>query len=105
MISQGRFYSIGEVSRLTEVPSHILRYWEKHFRSLKPGRDHRGHRLYTSRNIATITKIKNLLYKEGYRLKGVKRHLRQVHQPEKNIQRLIDFLRQLVRELKEIEKC
>ncbi len=101
---EGKFYTIGEISTLTEVPAHILRYWEKEFSFLRPLRDHRGHRLYTTRDVAKINQIKELVYQEGYRLRGVKRRLRQQY-PKKQVQSIVGFLRQILKELKEMEKC
>ncbi|HOL66172.1 MAG TPA: MerR family transcriptional regulator [bacterium] len=102
---QGKFYRIGEVSAMTEIPAHILRYWEKEFSFLKPVRDHRGHRLYTEQHLARINQIKELVYREGYRLQGAKRHFRNGRSHTREIQSFIAFLRQVLRELKEIVRC
>ena len=31
------YYSIGEVSKITELKQYVLRYWETEFNILKPG--------------------------------------------------------------------
>ncbi len=66
--SNKSYYSIGEVSRITGVPSYLLRYWEKFFNELNPGRDTRDNRRYTNKDIALVLTIKGLVYEQGYKL-------------------------------------
>ena len=40
-----RYFTIGEVSELCDVKSHVLRYWEQEFPSLSPVK-RRGNRRY-----------------------------------------------------------
>ena len=42
------YYSITEVSELTEVKPHVLRYWETEFKALKPKKNRAGNRTYRS---------------------------------------------------------
>ena len=105
MEQEKTFFSIGEVSNITEIPTHIIRYWEKELKSFKPLRDKRGHRIFTKKEIAKVTQLKQLIYQEGYRLKGAKKKLRSASGKEKNrSDELIKFLKNLVKKLKEIEK-
>jgi DNA-binding transcriptional MerR regulator len=72
------YYKIGEVSRKTGVASHTIRYWEKEFSFLlKPNRNSRGQRLYTEKDLESVTRLKDLLYRHGYRVAAVKRLLHQ----------------------------
>jgi DNA-binding transcriptional MerR regulator len=66
--SSKSYYSIGEVSRIAGVPAYLLRYWEDFFTELVPGRDTRGNRRYTNRDIAMVLNIKELVYEKGYKL-------------------------------------
>lgn len=66
------FYKIGEVSRLTEVPAYILRYWETEFEVLHPQKSRSGQRLYRKKDLETILEIKQLLYQEGFTIAGAK---------------------------------
>lgn len=66
--SNKSYYSIGEVSRITGVPSYLLRYWEKFFSELNPARDTRDNRRYTNKDIALVLTIKGLVYEQGYKL-------------------------------------
>lgn len=68
------FYKIGEVSRLTRLPSYVLRFWESQFAFLKPKKSRGNQRLYVQRDIETVLQIKRMLYDEGHTLEGVKRY-------------------------------
>ncbi len=66
--SNKSYYSIGEVSKITGVPAYLLRYWERFFNELNPGRDTRDNRRYTNKDIAMVLTIKGLVYEKGYKL-------------------------------------
>ncbi|HSQ41144.1 MAG TPA: MerR family transcriptional regulator [Fibrobacteraceae bacterium] len=69
--------SIGDVSRILEVPSHTLRFWEKEFGFfLSPARTDGRQRRYGEKDIQHLDRIKNLLRTEGYSIAGAKRLLR-----------------------------
>ena len=74
-IEDKKFFSIGEVEKITGVKQHTLRYWESAFRILRPARRTTGQRKYTKEDIAHIEKIKDLLYKKGYTVLGAKKTL------------------------------
>jgi DNA-binding transcriptional MerR regulator len=76
------YYTIGEVSELTEVKPHVLRYWESEFPSLRPRKDRSGSRRYRRRDIEEILTIKSLLYEEGYRIAGARQVLDQRRKPQ-----------------------
>jgi len=71
------YFSIREVSQLTQVKSYIIRYWESQFGILRPARRESGQRKFTQRDIDTIQRIKTLLYDKGYTISGAKRFLKQ----------------------------
>ena len=70
------YFSIGEVSAMTSVPQHVLRYWEDEFPSLKPPKRKSGSRAYRQQDIEKVRLIKRLLYSEGYTIKGARKRLR-----------------------------
>lgn len=73
MLSKGikkLYYSIREVSELTGIESHVLRFWEKEFSQLNPRRGRSGNRTYTERNIKVVLAIKDLLYTQKYTIQG-----------------------------------
>ncbi|HOX26357.1 MAG TPA: MerR family transcriptional regulator [Candidatus Krumholzibacteria bacterium] len=71
------YYTISEVSDLTGVKAHVLRYWESEFPSLRPRKDRGGSRRYRQRDIEEILAIRSLLYQEGYRIAGARKLLAQ----------------------------
>ena len=70
------FRTISEVSTELDVPPHVLRFWETKFTSLRPLKRSGGRRYYRPEDVATIIKIRDLLYKEGFTIKGAQRFLK-----------------------------
>ncbi|MEZ4821510.1 MAG: MerR family transcriptional regulator [Ignavibacteria bacterium] len=67
------YYSISEVSRITELEQYVLRYWETEFEHLRPAKNLSGNRIYTNRDIKLILYIKKLLREEKYTIEGAKK--------------------------------
>ena len=74
--SSEAFRTISEVSTALDVPPHVLRFWEPKFASLRPLKRSGGRRYYRSGDIAALTRIRDLLYKDGYTIKGAQRFLK-----------------------------
>jgi DNA-binding transcriptional MerR regulator len=73
------YFRIGEVSRLCDVPSYVLRFWENEFPQLKPNKGGTGQRLYRRRDVETVLHIKSLLYDEGYTIPGARQVIKSEH--------------------------
>ncbi len=69
------FYTIGEVSRLTGVPTHMLRYWETQGKLLKPQRRRSRHRVYRFSDLQLIMEIKRLREEDRLSLTAMRRQL------------------------------
>ena len=69
------FYTIGEVSRITGVKTHVLRYWESQGKLLKPNRRGSRHRLYRPADIQLIFEIKRLRDEEKLSLAAMRRQM------------------------------
>ena len=69
------YYSISEVSKITNLKQYVLRYWETEFPSLKPKKNSAGNRSYKQTDIDLIKKIKYLLYKKKYTINGAREEL------------------------------
>jgi DNA-binding transcriptional MerR regulator len=76
------YYSISEVSKLTDIEPYVLRYWETEFEQLKPAKNRAGNRIYTNRDIKIIMMIKRLLREEGYTIEGAKKVLKNYNPDE-----------------------
>ena len=74
--SSDAFRTISEVSAALDVPPHVLRFWETKFTSLRPLKSSGGRRYYRPDDIAVLTRIRDLLYKDGFTIKGAQRFLK-----------------------------
>ncbi|MCK5242307.1 MerR family transcriptional regulator [bacterium] len=81
--SEKMFYQIREVSEITDVKSHVLRYWETEFPQLRPDKGSTGQRIYRAKDLRLIKRIKTLLYDEKFTIAGAKRRLAGELRPEK----------------------
>ena len=85
MSEQRAYYTISTVSKKIDIPSHVLRFWEKKFSDLKPRKSSGGRRFYSPNDIIKINLIKSLLYDQGFTISGAIKHLKYGHK-EKNHQ-------------------
>ena len=69
------YYRIGEVAELVGVEPHVLRYWEREFRSIRPTKSAKGQRVYSRRDVENLMRVRELLYKEGFTIAGAKKKL------------------------------
>src|SRR3954451_16926850 len=70
------YFRIGEVASAVGVETHVLRYWETEFRSIRPQKSSRGQRVYSRRDVDTLMRVKELLYDRGFTIAGARRQLR-----------------------------
>ena len=79
--SSDAFRTISEVSAALDIPSHVLRFWETKFTSLRPLKRSGGRRYYRPDDLAVLKKIRDLLYKDGFTIKGAQRFLKSKEAP------------------------
>ncbi len=70
------FRTISEVADELEVQQHVLRFWETKFTQIKPLKRGGGRRYYRPEDISLLKHIHDLLYKQGYTIKGVQKLLK-----------------------------
>ena len=75
--SADAFRTISEVSEELDVPQHVLRFWETKFSQVRPLKRGGGRRYYRPSDIELLRRIRDLLYREGYTIKGVQKLLRE----------------------------
>ena len=73
------YFKIGDVARICEVETYVLRFWETQFPQLKPNKSGTGQRLYRRRDVELALEIKRLVHAEGYTLNGARQALEQGH--------------------------
>ena len=69
------YFRIGEVASLVGVEPHVLRYWEREFRSIRPSKSAKGQRVYSRRDVENLLRVRDLLYAEGFTIAGAKKKL------------------------------
>lgn len=94
------YYSIGEVSDITGVDAHILRYWETIFQELNPKKNKGGNRVYKEDDIETVLKLKELIQEKKYSTEGAQQVLEQEQNGESGEE--IDVPVSVKKDLKEI---
>ncbi|KIL98800.1 Transcriptional regulator MerR family [Paramagnetospirillum magnetotacticum MS-1] len=75
--SEAAFRTISEVADDLDVPQHVLRFWEGKFPQVKPLKRGGGRRYYRPDDVALLRRIRDLLYAEGYTIKGVQKLLKE----------------------------
>ena len=73
--AEGAFRTIGELSRETGLPQHVLRYWETRFPQLRPLTRAGGRRYYRAEDVALVRRIDQWLNRDGYTVRGVQQLL------------------------------
>jgi len=68
-----KFKTINQVSIVLKLPQHVLRFWEKKFKQLKPVKLSGNRRYYRDIDVELIVYIKNLLYEDCISIKGVQK--------------------------------
>ena len=69
------FYSIGEVADMLGEQSSAVRYWEKEFDIIKPQKNKKGNRMFTSEDVDNLKMIHYLLKEKGMTIAGVKKKM------------------------------
>ena len=97
------YYSIGEVAAMLDVAPSVLRFWETEFNCLRPVKNKRGTRNYSSRDIELLRRIHYLTRDCGYTLEGAREQLRLDGKLDDKMQliRTLTETRQFLADLKE----
>ena len=74
-IPDKQYFRIGEVAEIADVETHVLRFWETEFRTLRPQKNRANRRLYGRGDVATVLRIRDLLYEGGLSIAGARRAL------------------------------
>ena len=75
------YFRIGEVASLVGVEPHVLRYWEREFRTIRPTKSAKGQRVYSRRDVENLMRVRDLLYADGFTIAGAKKKLQRA-EPE-----------------------
>ncbi|MCX7655243.1 MAG: MerR family transcriptional regulator [Treponemataceae bacterium] len=87
-------YSIGDVEKILQVKAHVLRYWEREIPLIQPRKDINGRRVYSSRDIRILLRLKYLLYNKRYTIEGAREELiRELSGPAQDLLAHLDGIR------------
>lgn len=75
-LPEKRYYKIGEVAKAFSVNTSLIRFWEKEFDIIKPKKNAKGNRLFTSDDVSNFKLIFNLVKERGFTLEGAKQKLK-----------------------------
>ncbi|MCH7937759.1 MAG: MerR family transcriptional regulator [Proteobacteria bacterium] len=75
--SASAFRTISEVAAELDLPQHVLRFWETKFSVIRPMKRGGGRRYYRPEDVTLLRSIRDLLYTDGYTIKGVRKLLRE----------------------------
>jgi len=75
--SEAAFRTISEVAEELDVPQHVLRFWEGRFPQVRPLKRGGGRRYYRPEDVVLLRRIRDLLYSQGYTIKGVQKLLKE----------------------------
>ena len=79
-----RYYSTGEVAKAFSVNASLIRFWDKEFDALKPKKNAKGNRRFTTEDLQNLKLIYNLVKERGYTLEGAKTYLKEQNQKSLN---------------------
>lgn len=88
VIPEKAYFRIGEVSKILNVESYVIRYWETEFKSIKPVRTKSAQRLYRKKDVQELLLIRDLLYSKRFTIDGARKQLAKMRQeamPEEKI--------------------
>lgn len=89
------YYSIGEVAKLFDVNTSLIRFWEKEFDILKPKKNKKGNRLFTQKDLDNLKIIYHLVKERGYTLEGAKKKLRENKEDTIQNEEIVDRLKEI----------
>ncbi|MER2519637.1 MAG: MerR family transcriptional regulator [Bdellovibrionales bacterium] len=89
MKSPTAFRTISEVATDLDIPQHVLRFWESKFQQIKPLKRGGGRRYYRPEDVQIISVIKDLLYNQGFTIRGVQKLLKENGHPASRAARLM----------------
>ena len=97
------YYSIGEVAKIFDVNTSLIRFWEKEFDIIKPKKNKKGNRFFTKQDIDHFHLIYHLVKERGMTLTGAKKKLKENKDDTLNNFEVIKSLSEIKNLLNEIK--
>ena len=90
------YYSIGNVSEMTDLKQYVLRYWETEFSILNPEKNKAGNRRYKKEDIKVVRHIKELLYDKKFTIRGAQQYLEDYYKDKGSDSNIVSISSQTV---------
>ena len=101
-IPNKRYFTIGGVSKICDLKSHVLRYWEQEFSQLDPIKRRGNRRYYQQKDLIIVLEIKDLLQNQGYTIDGAKTKLDNPSSTERSNESSGQIVKQLKNDLEQL---
>ena len=101
-IPNKRYFTIGEVSKICDLKTHVLRYWEQEFPQLDPIKRRGNRRYYQQKDLILVLEIKDLLQNQGYTIEGAKAKINNpetINRPSNTSNHVVNQLKKDLEEL------
>jgi len=89
------YFTIGEVAKMFNVQTSLIRFWEKEFSIIKPSKNRKGNRMFTQKDVDNFHLIYHLVKERGYTLKGAKEKLKQKNELVENELEIVKSLKKI----------
>ncbi len=100
-----KFYKIGDVAEILNVPTSTLRFWEKEFTVIKPKRNTKNIRVYTVKDIETIKMIYYLVKEKGLKLDAAQAMIKRNRDGVSKQWEVVDRLKQVKEQLIQLDNA
>jgi DNA-binding transcriptional MerR regulator len=98
------YYTIGEVAKIFNVNTSLIRFWEKEFEIIKPHKNKKGNRLFTPEDIENFHLIYHLVKEKGLTLKGAEKKIKENKEDTFNNFEVVKRLKEIRETLVEIKE-
>jgi DNA-binding transcriptional MerR regulator len=102
-LPEKRYYKIGEVAKAFGVNTSLIRFWENEFDVLRPKKNKKGNRLFTTEDLENLKLIYFLVKEKGFTLDGAKKKLKENPEDIYSKHKIIMRLEEVKNELLEIK--
>ena len=103
LLSEKRYYSIGEVAKAFNVNASLIRFWDNEFDIINPKKNAKGNRMFTPEDVKNFELIFYLVREKGLTLDGAKQHLKENKRKSLNKLDIIKKLETIKTELTKIK--
>ncbi len=98
------YYTIGEVAKMFDVKTSLIRFWEKEFDIIRPKKNKKGNRIFTQKDVENFHIIYHLVKERGFTLQGAKDKLNENKEDVTNKVEIVKSLNKIKKFLEDLKK-